>query len=252
MTPVVFIAGLFDANPAEQARRWFAPRVALSPELLGYGAFAGASARAASMEAQADHVASLMRGAGIGSSHLVGQSVGGVIAFFLADRHPDLAASVISVEGNFTLSDAFWSGQIAVMEERDVEAMLDGRRADPAAWLRMSGMEPTPERLAIAEHALSVRAGALQAMARGAIRATADDTFVHFVEGLIDRGLRVGLVAGQRSRDGWSVPESIVERAGGVQILPGAGHLMMLEAPEEYFALIARLADSLGGAPKRA
>jgi hypothetical protein len=39
------------------------------------------------------------------------------------------------VEGNFSLDDAFWSATLARMPAAEACAMLDGFRADPAAWL---------------------------------------------------------------------------------------------------------------------
>jgi pimeloyl-ACP methyl ester carboxylesterase len=239
--PIVFISGLFDVFPAELARQWFAPRVALSPDLLGYGKHRGTPPDLITMESQADYVASAMRDAGITTAHLIGQSIGGVIAALVARKHPALAASLVSVEGNFTLDDAFWSRRIAAMEEVGVSDVLAGYRADPRGWLAGSGIEATPEKLAIANRALAVAPLTLQAMARSVIEATTGDKLIRLVEQLMDEGLRVRLLAGERSRDGWSVPDAIVRRAGGVHIQRGAGHLMMLEDPSTYFRLIAEL-----------
>ena len=241
--PIVFIGGLFNVLPDERVRGWFAPRTALSPDLLGYGKYIDRHPDEITMESQADHVATLARAAGAESAHFVGQSVGGVIAFLVAQRHPALVASVISVEGNFTLGDAFWSRRIAGMEEEGVNGILEGHRQDPSGWLKGSGIEATPGDLEIAESALRVRPLALRAMARTVIAATEGDRFVRIVESLLDRGLRARLLAGERSRGGWNVPDSIAQRAGGVRVLPGAGHLMMLEAPSAYFRLITALAD---------
>jgi pimeloyl-ACP methyl ester carboxylesterase len=38
---------------------------------------------------------------------LVGHSVGGVVAYAFAHRYPECVKSLVSVEGNFTLKDAF-------------------------------------------------------------------------------------------------------------------------------------------------
>jgi len=250
MLPIVFIGGLFNVLPDRRVRDWFAPRIALSPDLLGYGTYIDHDPDEITMESQADHVAALAREAGAASAHFVGQSVGGVVAFLVAQRHPDLVASVISVEGNFTLRDAFWSQRLAVMDEEGVHRILEGHRKDPAAWLHSSGIEPTPGNLEIARGALGVPPLALRAMARTVVAATDGDRFVRLVEALLDRGLRARLLAGERSRSAWSVPDSIAQRAGGVRVQPGAGHLMMLEAPSVYFEVIAELADEDG--PRKA
>ena len=67
--------------------------------------------------------------------------------------------------------------------------------------------------------------------------------FVERVERLIDRGLRFRLLAGERSRAAWHLPASVVRRAGGVHVMPGVGHLMILERPDDHFAWIARLVE---------
>ncbi|WP_227744214.1 alpha/beta fold hydrolase [Yersinia kristensenii] len=41
--------------------------------------------------------------------HVIGHSVGGAVAVLFARRYPEMTRSLTSVEGNFTLSDAFWS-----------------------------------------------------------------------------------------------------------------------------------------------
>ncbi|WP_428942794.1 alpha/beta fold hydrolase [Xanthomonas oryzae] len=41
--------------------------------------------------------------------HLVGHSVGGAVSALVCSLYPELVASFTSVEGNFTLKDAFWS-----------------------------------------------------------------------------------------------------------------------------------------------
>jgi hypothetical protein len=58
------------------------------------------------------------------------------------DRHPEVVLSVIDVEGNFTLKDAFWSAKIAEMEAAEAEALLESFREDPAGWLSRNGIGP--------------------------------------------------------------------------------------------------------------
>jgi pimeloyl-ACP methyl ester carboxylesterase len=49
------------------------------------------------------------------------------------------------------------------------------------------------------------------------------------------------LLAGERSRAGWHVPESVLCRAASITMQSGVGHMMMLEAPEEFLGLVAKL-----------
>jgi pimeloyl-ACP methyl ester carboxylesterase len=39
--------------------------------------------------------------------------VGGVVAYLFALRHPERVMGLVSVEGNFSLKDAFWSSSVA-------------------------------------------------------------------------------------------------------------------------------------------
>jgi pimeloyl-ACP methyl ester carboxylesterase len=66
--------------------------------------------------------------------HLVGHSVGGVIATLYAHQYPGDTLSLINVEGNLTLAGAFWSAEMAKMPAEQAAALLDKYRADPAAW----------------------------------------------------------------------------------------------------------------------
>ena len=49
----------------------------------------------------------------LGKVHIVGHSVGGAIASLVALHHQELLASLTTVEGNFTLKDAFWSEELS-------------------------------------------------------------------------------------------------------------------------------------------
>jgi pimeloyl-ACP methyl ester carboxylesterase len=162
------------------------------------------------------------------------------VAVLLAHRHPEVALSVIDVEGNFTLKDAFWSAKIAQME---AEALLESYRADPAGWLSRNGIEPTDERVAAASAGLHAQpASTVQAMARSVVETTAQPQYLDQVREILDRGTPFHLVAGERSRDGWDVPDFVAARAASLTIQPGAGHMMMLENPAEFFQIVARLA----------
>jgi pimeloyl-ACP methyl ester carboxylesterase len=50
----------------------------------------------------------------------------------------------------------------------------------------------------------------------------------------------VELVAGERSRGGWDVPDWALA-AAALTVIPDTGHLMMLERPQSFAETIARL-----------
>jgi len=238
--PVVLIHGLFQMLAVPDAAGSFAPGRLLIPDLPGYGRNQGAGP--VSVEAAAEHVRAEIRAAGFDRAHIAGHSVGGAVAVVLAHHHPEMVLSVIDVEGNFTLKDAFWSAKIAQMHAAEADALLESYREDPAGWLSRNGIEPSAERIAAATLGLrSQPASTVQAMARSVVETTARTQYLDDVREILDRGTPFHLVAGERSRDGWDVPDFVAARASSMTIQPGVGHMMMLENPAEFFGIIARL-----------
>lgn len=115
-TPIVLIHGLLGSL------NYFSPASYLygvdvhTPDLLGYGPEKDSNSEL-SLQIQAMHIANYIRNKVGRACCVLGHSVGGAIAMLLAKLEPELVKLVISVEGNFTLNDAFWSQTIAQMEE---------------------------------------------------------------------------------------------------------------------------------------
>lgn len=239
--PIIFIHGLFQGLDTPSAAQSLVPIPVPAPDLPGYGENRR-DPGAISLGTAADAIYARMRSLGWDRAHLVGHSVGGAVAVVLADRYPEAVASIVSVEGNFTLKDAFWSQQLARMDAREADAMLADYRADPRAWLAGSGIDATPEREAIAARILATQpASTLQAMARSVVQVTGDATYLRAIGAILDRSTPFHLVAGERSRVGWDVPEWALRRATGVTIQPGVGHMLMLEDEASFLSIVRRL-----------
>lgn len=238
--PVILVHGLVGtlADPAIAAA--LAPRPSLAPDLLGYGALGEADPAEITLDAQVERVREAAEAAfGREPVHVVGHSVGGVVAMLFADRYPERAADLVSVEGNFTLQDAFWTSAAARMRPDEAEAMLDGWRADPAAWLARSGIPATPASLAAAATQLARQpASTLQAVGRSTVAVTSPPAYLDLVQRVFARR-RVHLLAGERSRAGWDVPAWALGAAASETVLPGRGHLMPLEEPAEFGRAVA-------------
>jgi len=244
MEPVVFIHGIFQMLGSLPAARHFAPRPTLIPDMLGYGARANISAEIISIEAQADDLAKQIRSFGHQRAHIVGHSVGGAVAMLLAHRHPTLVTSIINVEGNFTLEDAFWTGKLAAMTLKEVSDLLQSYQDDVQGWLNRAGIEATAERIAIADRGLHAQpATTVKAMAQSVIETTSKASYLETVNIVLDSDVPLHLVAGERSRAGWHVPEVVLRRAASMTIQPGVGHMMMLEAPDEFLGIVAKLIE---------
>ncbi|HLJ48417.1 MAG TPA: alpha/beta hydrolase [Bryobacteraceae bacterium] len=213
---------------------------ALIVDLPGYGR--NHATKALSIRSAAEFVRDQIRASGCERVHIVAHSMGGAVAVLLAYEHPELVASLINVEGNFTLKDAFWSGKIAAMDETEVEALLTSYRADTDGWLAGIGIEPNEQRMAAAERMLaSQSADTVQTMARSLIEVTAAPDYLEKVRTIVDRGTIFHLLAGERSRDEWDVPDFVLQRAASMTIQPGAGHMMMLEDPAAFLQLVGQL-----------
>jgi lipase len=243
--PITFIHGLIGPLSDPRTVSLLHPAPVVCPDLLGYGTETGTDPARISIEAQVDHVRTAVDSATPGARvHLVGHSVGGVIAMAFADRFPDRVASVINVEGNFALADAFWSAQLARKSGDEVHDLLEADRADPAGWLRNGGVEPTEERIRSAAEALGYQpATTLAATARAVLEFTGRPDYEQLLRGVFQR-TPVHLVAGARSRAGWHVPDWALTAAVGYSEIADAGHMVMLEAPEVFGRVLADLLGS--------
>lgn len=239
--PVVFIHGLIGSLQLPELSAAFAPGRALAPDLLGYGAQRQVPAEAIDLPAQVEYLQRVIEEQFPGEAvHLVGHSVGGAVAMLFAQAHGERVRSLVSVEGNFSLDDTFWSAAVAHMSTAEASAMLDDFRADPAAWLARAGVEVDVRSLNIAERWLAQQpAGTLQAMARSVVALTATESY--------RAGLRrvfsthpVHLLAGARSRAGWHVPGWAEQAAASQTLIEGSGHLPMLERPQAFLIAVRR------------
>jgi pimeloyl-ACP methyl ester carboxylesterase len=242
--PILLIHGLMGSLEDPAIRACLPDRSLLAPSLLGYGEFSATPPARLTIAAQIAHLHRLVtEHFGAGPVHLLGHSMGGAIAPLLAAAHPHLVATVIDVEGNFTLKDAFWSGQLARMTEAEAEQMLARQRADPAAWLARLGIIVNERTLASAQKWLHLQpASTLRAMGAALVETTSKPDYLEGVRKVF-ASHTVHLVAGERSRDAWDTPEWALAQAKSLTVMPGCGHLMMLDDPEGLGRVVAGLLD---------
>lgn len=227
--PTVLVHGLIGTLDHAALIEHF-PAATIAPPLLGYGPHAGVDPVRIDLQAQVDHLHATIEAAfGTAPVRLVGHSVGGAVAMLFAHRFPARVARLVSVEGNFTLRDAFWSARVAAMTPAAAEAMLAGLREDPLAWLAGDGIAEPARFQAIAAALLHEQpASTIRASARSVVEVTAQPVYLQRVREVMAR-IPVQLVAGERSRAGWDVPGWALAEAAGVTVMPGVGHMMMVE-----------------------
>lgn len=233
--PILLVHGLFGSLSDPGLLSCFGSASVLAPDLIGYGARRDDAPPSWTLEDQADYVAAFVRECTGEPVHVVGHSIGGAVAVLLVHRHPDLACSLTSVEGNFTLGDAFWSQKISTQDLHEIEAEVASFRADIAAWVGRSGVAPTPFALRVASAWLENQpVTTLRTQARAVVGATGVPAYLGAVRGILDAGVPLHLIAGSRARAGWNVPDWAVAQAASNVNIPNTGHLMMLEAPQAF------------------
>lgn len=215
-----------------------------APDLLGYGAMQHVDPCAITLSGQVEHLARWLAERDIERVHLVGHSVGGAIAMLFATAHPTSVASIHNVEGNFSLADAFWSASVARMTAHEADTMLAQLRENPDGWLAKSGIAASASHRATASSFLGNQpASTIQATARSVVAVTGHADYLDAVRKIFAGQVPVHLIAGERSRDGWNVPQWALEKAASFTCVPG-GHLMMVEDP-------ARFVDALTSSQER-
>jgi len=214
-------------------------QTALSPDLLGYGEFIDTPTETITLPEQVEHLLRWLDSRKIDTIHMIGHSVGGAIGFLFAAQHPNRMSSFVCVEGNFTLADAFWTRTVSSMSLERVEGMMNEFLADPAAWLARSGIGGSAANIAMAERLLRNQPGnTVLQMAKSVVSITGQPRYLEIVRAVLDAGVPLHLLAGERSRGEWNVPGWVEARAASQTIIPETGHMMMVEKPREFVAAV--------------
>jgi pimeloyl-ACP methyl ester carboxylesterase len=208
--------------------------------LIGYGDHRDAPTNGITLASQAAHAAKRIESLGWQKAWVLGHSVGGAITMFLADQRPDLVEGIINVEGNFSLKDAFWSSRIAKIPLERWMTQFEKMQSDPVAWLKSTGIEPSPQRIAWAETMLQREqpATTVHNMAHAVIAETSPPGYLEMIRRVIDRGAPLHLVAGEKSAANWSAPDWVRSTAASYSEIPKSGHMMMLEDPKGFTNVI--------------
>jgi len=244
-SPLLLVHGLFGSLSAPGILAPFANKSVFTPDLIGYGQYREQYGREWTLNDQADHLESWIRMRADGPVHLAGHSVGGAVAVLMAKHYPERILSLTLIEGNLTLRDAFWSQKIASQSLDEIQTEVDGFREDVTAWIARAGVKPTRFAIETATDWLDNQPVAtLRAQARAVVSATRDESYLEGLRSIVSSGLPVHLLAGAHSRNEWNIPGWLEENATTNQVIPQAGHLMMIEQPEIFARTVT---DNLTG-----
>lgn len=236
--PLLMIHGLLGSSGYYDPQRYLPQAEVHAPDLLGYGSKRTVE-QGIDLDGQADEIVRILREDVKRPAWLLGHSVGGAVMMLVADRAPELVRGLISVEGNFTLKDAFWCARIAPMPDADWAAEYGALEDDPAGWLERAGIEAVDERIALAREILQNQPyTTVQAMARSVIKVTGAPDYLALVRRVLARGMPLWLLGGELSSSGWDIPEWVLVLAQGSLVQPRAGHMMMLEDPAAFCGIV--------------
>ena len=233
---VVFIHGAgFDHSSWALHTRWFAHHGfgVLAPDLPGHGRSAGPSL--SSITEMADWTAALLDAAGAAKAHLIGHSMGSLISLEAAARHPEKvsALSLIGTAATMTVGpDLLKAAEANSQDANDMvsiwglgfNAELGGSLA-PGLWMHggaqavLKSCEPGV--LFKDLSACNTYANALQAAASVKVPTTLI---------LGERDMMTPAKAGKTLAA--ATPNA------RLVVLPGAGHMMMVEQPDELLAAL--------------
>ena len=232
---IVLVHGLFGSLSDSKILAAFGDADVHAPDLIGYGSNREAETGGLSLLDQARHVADFISGLGAGKVHLVGHSVGCAVSVLVVQHFESLT----SVEGNFTLKDAFWSGQIAVKPLEEVASIIAGYEADPEAWIGGAGVKIDAWTSALARGWLANQPpSTIKAQAKAVVAATREPAYLEAVRSIMQSAIPVYLIAGRRSAEGWDVPDWANALCTARINIADTGHLMMAENPAAFASTV--------------
>ncbi|MEO1014020.1 MAG: alpha/beta fold hydrolase [Pseudomonadota bacterium] len=208
----------------------------VAPDLPGFGASDPFADDVATITALADYVVEFA--ARISPTRpvaLIGHSIGSAIAVDAALRRPGVIAHVMSIEGNLTADDAYFSGRAAAYEEpaafkRDFVADVERMAANESALRRYL------------EAARRADAASMWRLGRDAAAKGRDDGFGEALLSLASRGVSSLYLWGRRNAPAATarfVDERLAPSSVRVREYGQSGHWKMIDAPEDTARLAA-------------
>ncbi len=211
----------------------------LSPDLPGFGRSPW-PVEPLTLADQADHLAAWLRETVSGRVQVAGHSMGGIVGLLLCERHPDLVASMVDIDGNKTVADCVFSGQAA---RQDLAGFLAGGfdelrsgvfaagRTDPAQrgyYVSLRLCDPRSYHLNSGE---LIRLSTAEDLARRLAALPVPTTYLAGVPGGVSR----------RSRE--LLTEAQVNWIG----IEPSGHWPFIDRPDDFVAALRRVLLSRPG-----
>ncbi|MCL4330125.1 MAG: alpha/beta hydrolase [Candidatus Thermoplasmatota archaeon] len=198
-----------------------------------------------SMESQARAVLEALKHLGIVSFTGVFHSMAGVIGLIMCELKPSMLSNYVGLESQLVYQDTQWSAQIAASRENEYKEIWDDMlaSADQFYTQALASTNPREIRDTIKILVDSARKSPYYAIWRSAV-----SLCEYGKRNLPDklellRGISSHYLIGQKNYRDFDVYSPIFKKYGiEVEFIRRAGHVMMLENPEETAATISRIA----------
>jgi len=248
-TPVVLVHG-FTGN----SRNWALVVPALrqryrviSPDLPGHGLSGRpADPGAYTLEAMADAVVGLMEELGLGPCHLVGHSMGGMVAQLIALAHPQRLRSLVLVDTSAEPPEGLRTRERARMVE------LARQQGMEAVWEAQLAMNPMADQLRAQPEFLQTW--------REQFLMTSREAYIYCAQAMAQRrplldelsrlSLPVLIVCGQNDEPFVGPSRRLHQCIAGSQLafIPDCGHTPQIERPQEFVPLLLQFLQRVEGA----
>ena len=237
--PVVFVHGLsassaYFADAADRAELDGRGLVAI--DLPGFGATAAPSGFGYSMREQADVLAALIEALGLDDVTLVGHSMGGTVSLIAMESLSERVSTLVLAEAILVFDETLWSERISAVTLEDWRAEYEDICRRPEIYARGSLLRRRQEAVdRIAPCVTQTTAEAMHASATDLQSVTRDPA-------LYERFLTISptpvYVFGEL-HDTTRFCRKVQSDGARVAIVPRAGHLMMLDNPDGFYAVVA-------------
>jgi 2-succinyl-6-hydroxy-2,4-cyclohexadiene-1-carboxylate synthase len=222
----------------------------VAADLPGHGASLGMLAERYAMEGAACSVLDVLDGAGVGRATVVGYSMGGRLALYLALRHPDRCAGLFLESASPGLEDAGERATRRRADERKAERLEGGDlRGFLEDWYRQPLFAPLARDRDLLRRTIEDKMRNSPAGLAASLRGMGTGSQPSLWAELPDLRVPALSVAGELDEKFVGISRRMASLAPAMRpaVVPGAGHNVHAEAPGPFLSLLRRFLSAAHG-----
>lgn len=220
----------------------------VAADLPGHGASLGMPPERYAMEGAARSVLDVLDGAGVGRATLVGYSMGGRLALYLALRHPDRCSGLFLESASPGLEDAWERAARRRADEQRAERLEGGDlRGFLEDWYRQPLFAPLARDRDLLRRTIEDKMRSSPVELAASLRGMGTGSQPSLWAELPDLRVPALSVTGALDEKFVGISRRMASLAPAMRavVAPGAGHNVHAEAPEAYLSLLRGLLSSV-------